>query len=81
MAWGYLNTHSLTGDAAMVTDSRQDPPCAAEKSSSLPGLGQGEHSGGCPATWAHFQEGVEASSKEEAWRQLEQKIPGLGRGS
>lgn len=28
-----------------------------------------------------FERGVEASSEEEAWRQLEQRIPGLGRGS
>lgn len=59
----------------METDHKQDPHCTAEKSSSLPGPGRARAQEGCPATWARFQEGVEASSKgrpEGRWNRRSQ---------
>ena len=63
----------------METDRKQDPCCAAEKSSSLPGPGRARTQEGCPATWARFQEGVEASSKgrpEGGWNRRSQSWGG-----
>ena len=78
-AWGSLNTHSLAGEAAMETGHRQDPRYTAEKSSSLPGPGRACAQEGRPATWAHFQEGVEASSETEDPRVGEGKLSFAGR--
>lgn len=63
----------------METDRKQDPCCAAEKRSSLPGPGRARTQEGCPATWARFQEGVEASSKgrpEGGWNRRSQSWGG-----
>lgn len=63
----------------METGCRQDPRYTAEKSSSLSGPGRACAQEGRPATWARFQEGVEASSKTEDPRVGKGKLSFAGR--